>query len=233
VHNRLNNVTVFNNYSGKEKFEKRGFNPAKVHVIHNTIHVPPFEEIIRSNEEIKIVSVCRFVKSKDFKTALYSFKKLIENNPHRKLKYLIVGYGPLETWIRLLIKELNLEKEVEILINPPNIPDILRTCDIYLSTSLFEGLSNSIMEAMVAGLPVIGTNVGDNDYLIKDGSNGFIVPCGDINFIAEKLDYLTKFENVRREFGTYSRSIIENDFSEKIFLENYFKLFSKLNSSKN
>src|SRR5664280_952701 len=90
------------------------------------------------------------------------------NNRALKFKYLIVGYGPLEKEIRHLAEELNLQKEVEILINPPNIPDILKTCNIYLSASLYEGLSNSIMEAMVAGLPVIATNVGDNCYLIKD-----------------------------------------------------------------
>jgi glycosyltransferase involved in cell wall biosynthesis len=231
VHNRLNNVTVFNNYSGKEKFEKRGFNPLKIQVIHNTIHVPIFNKYTNSTEETKIISVCRFVKSKDFRTALYSFKQLVEKNKDKKLKYLIVGYGPLESWIRSLRKELNLENEVEILINPPNIHEILRTCDIYLSTSLYEGLSNSIMEAMVAGLPIVGTDVGDNVYLIKDGFNGFIVPCGDISLIVEKLDYLTKFEEVRSEFGLNSHTIIENDFSEKKFLENYFQLFSKVTPS--
>jgi glycosyltransferase involved in cell wall biosynthesis len=231
VHNYLNNVTVFNNYSGKEKFEKRGFKPLKIHVIHNTIHVPVFEENNQSSKEIKIISVCRFVKSKDFRTALYCFKYLVDKNKDKKLKFLIVGYGPLESWIRLLVKDLILENEVEILINPPNIPDILKTCNIYLSTSVYEGLSNSIMEAMVAGLPIVATNVGDNMYLIQDGYNGFIVPCGDINLIVEKLDYLTKFEKIRSEFGANSHSIIGSEFSENKFLENYFQLFSKMTSS--
>jgi N,N'-diacetylbacillosaminyl-diphospho-undecaprenol alpha-1,3-N-acetylgalactosaminyltransferase len=83
---------------------------------------------------------------------------------------------------------------------------------------------------MVAGLPVIATNVGDNMYLIKDGYNGFIVPCGDINLIVDKLDYLIKFENVRNEFGSNSHSIIESEFSEKKFLKNYYDLFSKITS---
>ena len=86
----------------------------------------------------------------------------------------------MENEIRLLVRQLKLNTEVENLINPPNIPDILNACDIYLSTSLYEGLSNSIMESMVAGLPVVATNVGDNQYLIKDDYNGFLVPCRDI-----------------------------------------------------
>ena len=233
MNNRLNDATVFNNFSGKEKFEKRGFNPEKIVVIHNTIHVPPFQKSIKVNDDIRIISVCRFVKSKDFHTALYAFKNLVENNRALKFKYLIVGYGPLEKEIRHLAEELNLQKEVEILINPPNIPDILKTCNIYLSTSLYEGLSNSIMEAMVAGIPVIATNVGDNSYLIKDDYNGFIVPCGNIKVIVEKLEYLVNSEAVRNDFGKNSHLIIEKEFSEAKFLENYYKLFSKCHYVKN
>ena len=73
-----------------------------------------------------------------------------------------------------MISLLDLEKEVTILINPPNIHDILKSCDIYLSTSLFEGLSNSIMEAMSTGLPVIATDVGDNRYLLRMDTTGIL-----------------------------------------------------------
>ena len=168
------------------------------------------------------------MKPKDFRTALYSFKQVTERNNDKKLKYCIVGYGPLEDKIRALIRYLNLQNEVDILINPPNIPDLLKTCDIYLSTSLFEGLSNSIMEAMSAGLPVIATNVGDNSYLIKDSFNGFIVPCRDVSLIVEKLEYLINFENVRKEYGNNSRFKIGSEFSEEKLLENYFSIFSKM-----
>ena len=228
VHNYLNDATVFNNYSAKEKYKKKGFILDKIFVIHNAIHVTPLEKNSEPNDGITIISVSRFVKIKDFRTALYAFKQLIEKKSGEKLKYCIVGYGPLENEIRLLVRHLNLNKEVEILINPLNIPDILKTCDIYLSTSLYEGLSNSIMEAMAAGLPVIATNVGDNRYLIKDAYNGFIVPCKDINLIVEKLEYLTNFENVRNEFGNNSHFLIKNEFSETKLFKSYVKLFSKI-----
>jgi glycosyltransferase involved in cell wall biosynthesis len=228
IHNYQNDATVFNNFSAKAKFEKRGFNPAKIYVVHNGINVPALGKNNKPGDGINIISVFRFVRQKDFQTALYSFKKLIENCGDKKFKYFIVGYGPLENGIRLLVRQLNLNNEVEIMINPPNIPDILKTCDIYLSTSLFEGLSNSIMEAMVAGLPIVATNVGDNQFLIKDKHNGFLVPCKDISLIVEKLEYLSKSENTRSEFGKNSRFIIENEFSEERLIENYLKLISKI-----
>ena len=228
VHNYLNDATVFNNFSAKIIFAGRGFNPAKIYVIHNAIHVPDLNRNDKPKDGINIITVARFVSPKDFQTALYSFKHLTEKNRIEKFKYYIVGYGPMENEIRLLVRQLNLDKEVEILINPPNIPDILKTCDIYLSTSLFEGLSNSIMEAMVAGLPVVATNVGDNQYLIKDAYNGFVVPCRAVNLIVEKLQYLANNENVRNAFGSNSHYLIKNEFSEDKLFENYFNLFSKM-----
>lgn len=230
VHNHLNDMTVFNNFSGKNKFERRGFVSDKIHVIHNTIHIPEFVNNTAHGDEISLISVCRFVKSKDFKTALYSFRQLVDNNPDIKLKYYIVGYGPLENYIRNMVNKLNLANKVEMLINPSNISELLKSSDIYLSTSLYEGLSNSIMEAMVAGLPVVATNVGDNSYLIRDGHNGYIVPCWDVNLVVEKLNYLVQNETARKEFGLKSHSIIENDFSENKFLSSYYDLFIKLNA---
>lgn len=233
VHNYLNDATVFNNFSAKKKFERRGFNPGKIYVIHNSIHVAPLAGNNTPKIGINIISVSRFVKLKDFRTALYSFNKLIEKNRNINLKYYIVGYGPLESEIRLLIRHLNLNNVVEILINPPNIPEILKNCDIFLSTSLFEGLSNSIMEAMVAGLPIIATDVGDNHYLVKNAYNGFLVPCRDINSIVEKLEYLIKSENVRKEFGNNSHLIINNNFTEEKLMKSYTELFLKMSLAGN
>lgn len=228
VHNYLNDATVFNNFSARDKFERKGFNPGKIYVIHNTIHVPPLEKNNKPKDGINIISVSRFVKSKDFRTALYSFKNLLERNKSKNLYYYIVGYGPLEQDIRLLAEHLEIISEVKILINPSNISDILKNCDIYLCTSLFEGLSNSIMEAMAAGLPIVATDVGDNRYLVKDGYNGYLAPCKDINRIVEKLEHLLKFGNVRKEFGNNSYNIIKNGFTQEKFLRNYLELFSKI-----
>jgi len=228
AHNYLNDATVFNNFSAKDKFERRGFKSGKIFVIHNTIKVYPPEISDSKSEETVIVSVSRFVKPKDFTTALYSIKQVIETDGERSLKYCIVGYGPLEEKIRSLVSLLDLKDHVEILLKPSNIPEILRNSDIYLSTSLFEGLSNSIMEAMSAGLPVIGTDVGDNRYLIEDGYNGFIVPCMDVEIITERIRYLISNEDIRKEYGINSRLKIEKEFSETQLLNHYYELFSKM-----
>ncbi len=96
THNYLNDATVFNNYSAQNKFVKRGFVPEKIVVIHNAVHLQQVGKENKPSNELTIISVSRFVEPKDFRTALYSFKEVIENNKGKRLKYCIVGYGPLE-----------------------------------------------------------------------------------------------------------------------------------------
>jgi glycosyltransferase involved in cell wall biosynthesis len=229
VHNHLNDATVFNNYAAKAKFGKKGFREAKIYVIHNSIQVPAMEDRKKSGEEIRIISVCRFVPPKDFRTALNSFKKLTEKNRDKNLKYLLAGWGPMEGEIRAMAGDLGLDN-VEILINPPGIRELLKSGDIYLSTSLFEGLSNSIMEAMAAGLPVVATDVGDSRSLVRDGINGFIIQCRDADAASEKLDWLVNNEASRIEFGSNSYKIVMSEFSEAILLDKYRKVISELNT---
>jgi glycosyltransferase involved in cell wall biosynthesis len=228
IHNYLNDATVFNNYSAREKFERRGFNPDKIYVIQNAIELKnPQLDSKSSNGEIKIITVGRFVKQKDYGTALKSFSNLVERNLDRQFRYYIVGYGPLEKDVRSMAEQLKIDNKIKIFINPPDVPSILKSSDIFLSTSLFEGVSNSIMEALVAGLPVVATNVGDNSYLVKNGKNGFLVPCRDVETIVDKLEYLSGSADKRNEFGKNSIKVVETEFSKMKLLDSYLSLFSK------
>lgn len=231
VHNHLNDATIFNNYSAKKKFELRGFDPDKIIVIHNAIRVKSAEIKKKNGNEINIITVARFVKAKDFKTALVAFKNLKENNPSCKIRYYIVGYGPMENRIKSDITRLDLTEEVELIINPPNVKHFLQRADIYLSTSLFEGLSNSLMEAMAAGLPLVATDVGDNRFLVRDGYNGYLVTPGDIPLITMRLESMLKSEDLRIKLGDNSFNLIKNDFSEEKLLTSYLKFINKFSKT--
>lgn len=228
AHNRLNTCTIFNSFVAREKFQKRGFNPEKMEVIHNAIQAPALSKTPCSPESITIVSVSRFVRSKDFHTALHAYKKLVENCTGKIIRYRIVGYGYQERTIRTLINTLDLLGNVELLIRPRGIYAILRDSDIYLSTSLYEGLSNSIMEAMTAGLPVVATDVGDNRFLVENGYNGYLVSSRDTDAIVDKLDELVKNEQLRKEFGDNGYKKISKEFSEEKMLSSYKDLLSDI-----
>jgi glycosyltransferase involved in cell wall biosynthesis len=228
VHNRLNNRTIFNSYAARDHFERRGFNSGKSVVIHNAVTTNRNSNVVRNDDEIALISVSRFIESKDYPTALKAFRYLVDKYPEKKIKFLIVGYGKCETSIRLLIKKYGLESNVQMIIDPPNINELLACSDIYLSTSLVEGLSNSIMEAMAAGLPVVATDVGDNKFLIEDSKNGYIVPCRNSDVIARKLEHLILFNDIRKRFGEYSYWKICNEFTEKHMLKKYMEFIDEL-----
>lgn len=231
VHNHLNDSTVFNNYSAKNKFVTRGFNELKVQVIHNSIELSRISsEKINTSNKLIIVSVARFVKQKDFVTAIHSVKKFADRRPGKLFEYWIVGYGNQKKRITSLMKKLKMDNCIKILDYPQDIPKVLSMSDIFLSTSLFEGLSNSILEALSAGLPIVATMVGDNQFMVREGYNGFLAPPLNPEAIAEKLEYLADNQNARKEFGLNSRIIAEKNFGEANMIQKYWSLIQDLSA---
>lgn len=237
LHNHILTGSVFNNYLGKEIFTNKGFLPNKSFVIPNCIEIQqdPTSNI-KSNDPIIILSVGRFLEVKDYKTAIYAvgqLKKQLNRSMFTcSLKYLIIGYGNLETQIRNWVYEYGLEHEVEIVINPPDIASYYSQADIYLSTSLFEGLSNSIMEAMEYSLHVVATNVGDNKSLIIENETGYLVPVGDYSTIASKLFSLITDNDLMFQMGLKGYYHLKENYSEEIFKNRYLDLINKIISSK-
>lgn len=231
IHNHVNNATIFNNYSARKRFERRGFDPMKVFVIHNSINTPVAISPAKSENIISIITVARFVKAKDFKTALLAFKQLTCSVNDKMIRYTLVGYGKEETRIRSLVNSLDLDSRVDLIINPPNVSDYLKSANIYLSTSLFEGLSNSLMEAMVAGLPIVATDVGDNSFLVREGFNGYLVPPRAVDQIASRLESLARTEEQRQIFGVNSSSLISEEFNEERLITSYLQIIGKFISA--
>lgn len=138
----------------------------------------------------------------------------------------IVGCGPLESQIRAWVEDYGIGGIVRFHIDPDNIQELLNQADIYLSTSLFEGTSNSIMEAMCACLPVVATDVGDNRFLVKDGVSGNLHKVGDYAGLAQSVGALLDDSRKRMDMGAEGYRIIEEKYSLNEFKSNYQKLLS-------
>lgn len=217
-------LTVVNCYSGKDVFSKQGFIPSKLHVIPNCFeNIDPYVEKNKTGA-FTIISVGRFNWQKDYDTAIMAISKVKQKNPN--IVYRCVGYGELEEHIRTFAKKHDVDDIVEFHINPDNIPQLLETSDVYLSTSLFEGTSNSIMEALNANLPVVCTNVGDNNHLVHDGENGFLAETGDSDKIASLLLKIIENREKRLEMGKNSKDILLKDYSMDKFKERYISIIN-------
>lgn len=220
----LSTGTIFNSRCGEKYFAERGFGSRRNIVIHNTIR--PVECRDRSYAKdgvFTLVTVARFVPEKDYHTSLLTVREAVRLCPGRQIRYIMVGYGPCEQEIREDIRSLGLEETVQIVLNPPNPGEFLASGDIYLSTSTFEGTSNSIMEAMNYALPVVATDVGDNGVLVEDGKSGYICGIGDWRRMAERIAEIIT-EGQTASLGNASRNRLETLFSEAEFVESYQKL---------
>lgn len=224
LHNYLLDYSIINNFSGVNYFEKSKYDIDKIIVIPNGIDFNQRPPIRVDRELIKILTVARFVEPKDYFTAISSVKYLVKyliKNNDIKIEYTIVGYGILEKKIKDFIKLNGLDNVFKVVINPTNVSSYYEDADIFILTSLFEGTSNSVMEALANALPVIATNVGDNKYLVQNDFNGYLEKIKDYKGIATSLYELIKDSEKRIAFGMNSYKHIFDKYSTDKFEKRY------------
>ncbi len=230
IHNHVTNYTVFNSNAGRRVFENFGFNPAKSVVINNCFYL---DELPRKNvvyDKPIIISVGRFEDVKDYETAVRT-AHILKNEYNLNFEYKICGYGKNEAIIRNQIKKMNLEDCVSVYIKPGNLMELYRTSNIYLSTSLYEGFSNSIMEALSCSLPVVCTEVGDNNLLVRNNSNGFRHQVRDAESLAASVNKILDDPQLLELMGNSSYNVLKDNYTQEPFKEKYLELINKLISS--
>lgn len=221
--NYMAEKAVVNCYSGNRKFISQGFRENKLIVIPNCFeNISPYVERTDIGKEVRVITVGRFVAQKDYPTAIRAMSIAKKECPD--LRFDIVGYGELEEDIRSNVKSYGIEEITTIHINPDNIPDLLSNADIYLSTSLFEGTSNSIMEGMNANMPIVATDVGDNYKLVRDRVNGYLETAGDAESIAEAIVTLYGSKDLRKRMAMASKENLKENYSVEIFRKRYVEL---------
>lgn len=219
-------MAISNSYSGKVNFVMKGFNERKIIVIPNCFeNIKPYTEKT-ANETLHIITVGRFVPQKDYETAIHAIAEL--KKKCNNIAFDIVGYGEQENQIREWVKTYKIDDITSIYINPSNIAELLDNADIYLSTSLFEGTSNSIMEAMNADLPIVATNVGDNGKLVRSEGNGYLCEKKDYSDIADKLEILANDNNLRKKMGKESKVLLKAEYSVDKFRQSYKNLLESV-----
>lgn len=228
IANRLSTGAVLNNHAGMGYFSANGLK--NITVIENCFPDIGCEKSRDEDGEVTVVTVARFVRQKDYRTAIVAFGAARRHVP--ELRYRIIGHGEDETLVRSWVSEAGLDDSVEIIVNPPDVVRLVDECDIYLSTSLYEGTSNSIMEAMDASLPVVATDVGDNSRLVAHGQSGFIVPAGDVVAISEAIVRLAVSPRMRDDMGRCGNRILAARYGEDAFREKYVALLKEVSASR-
>lgn len=144
------------------------------------------------------------------------------------LKFILVGDGVLRKKIEKLVCKFNLQKQVILTGWRKDIPEILSTLDIFVLTSLWEGLPICVLEAMASSKPVISTNTGGIEEVIAEGKSGFLASPGDLNKMAEKLVILLKDSNLRLRMGSDAKGSLDSDFNSAHMIMHSQNLYDRL-----
>ncbi|MFQ5914953.1 MAG: glycosyltransferase family 4 protein [Nitrospinota bacterium] len=135
----------------------------------------------------------------------------------RKVEFLLllVGAGPEESRLRSEAQELSLMDQIVFLGEREDVPTVLAASDLFVLSSLWEGLPRSIMEAMASRLAVVATDAGGVKELVVDGETGYVVPGNDAPALAGRMAGLLREEALRRRMGEAGHQRVKEHFTEE------------------
>ena len=179
-----------------------------------------------------IGTVSCFKPQKNLVDLLKAFKKmndnLVKSNFFKQQNVLlqIVGDGVLREDIQKWIYENKLEKRIELLGWQNNVEKWMKSWDLFVMSSLWEGLPCAIVEARLCRLPVISYKISGIPEIIFDGKNGFLVAPGDWRNLANKIQMIIQDKDLWHKFKNYNDNLI--DFKDKIMVQEHLKLYRQL-----
>lgn len=177
-------------------------------------------------ESVLFVCVARFASQKNHALLVRSFAQGLA--PDSRVHLVLVGEGQLQREIEELTRALAIEKYVHFLGLRTDIPDILAAADVFVLSSDYEGNPLSVMEAMAAGLPVIGTSAGGTKDIVEDGVEGYLVPPGDAQTLSKTMMFLMANRETRQVMGNAAMRRARKQFSVSTMVRSYEELYEDL-----
>ena len=165
-------------------------------------------------DAVVVGTVGRLAEVKNQLSLLRAVHRVLREHPElvSRLRLVIVGDGPLAGRIAQAVTELGLDGLVWLPGDRHDIPQLLQSMDVFVLPSLGEGISNTVLEAMASGLPVIATRVGGNPELVRDGWNGTLVPVADDAALAGAISALVLGKDDRLAMGAHALERVRSSF---------------------
>ncbi|MBI9064143.1 MAG: glycosyltransferase [Marinilabiliaceae bacterium] len=218
---------ITNTHSIKKEYDSYGWWDDKyVKVIHNGVttvkEVPnrfDYSDYLPSEEKkpFIVLSTGRLTTQKGFKFLIEAARNIVAQ--HQNAHFFIAGQGKLEKELKTLTKRTGLSENIHFLGFQNDIPALLAGADLFVLPSLYEGMPNSVMEALAHGLPVVCTQVNGVSELMNNGEHGITIPPGDPKALEEAILQLMG-ENELKTLGTKGQQHVEKNFSIERMVEN-------------
>jgi sugar transferase (PEP-CTERM/EpsH1 system associated) len=172
-------------------------------------------------------TIGRMQSVKDQTTLARAFVRAVSETPElrARLRLVMIGDGPLRAECRAILEQSGLADLAWMPGERQDVDSILRGLACFVLPSRGEGISNTILEAMASGLPVLATDVGGNAELVQRGGTGELVPAGDVQAMADALRRLACDPERAAALGRAGRLAVEERFSLESMIAAYRRLY--------
>ncbi len=189
-----------------------GFDETQIRFIPNGVSTGEKPSELSVHEHIVIGYCGRLRHVKGVHVLINAISFLEQNNPEHKIELRIAGDGATMDELQLQVSELGLNDTVVLLGAVSDTTPFYASLDVYVQPSFAEGLPNSVIEAMNAGIPVIASDIGGNQDLVIDDETGYLFTAGDAEQLSRKLDSLLSHSSQRRLMGKAGRGTDRRTF---------------------
>lgn len=231
---------VANSGAVRQTLIEEGINADKITVVYNGLDTERLRPQASSRAEaiallgLKVDESKRFIsivanmrhEVKDYPMFLRAARRVLEAEP--AAAFLLAGEGELTESLRALATELGIQNSTHFLGRCERVADLLSISEICVLSSKAEGFSNSILEYMAAGKPVVVTNVGGAAESVSEGETGYLVSSGDDEAMAQRIISLLRDPNKGRQMGANGARVVKEKFSCAAQLERTESLYERL-----
>ncbi|MEJ8547781.1 glycosyltransferase [Brevibacillus borstelensis] len=226
-----------------EILRKGGVPREQISVIYNGTDLSPYRQTqLRESDrtsrraEWKIPpdaflfgTVARFVPVKGLPLLVDAFAQLAKEVREGPMPYLVlVGDGPERVVLEAKVREHGLEDRVRFAGFRQDIPACLHACDVFVHSSLYEGLGYTIIEAMASEIPVVASHVGGVKEFVTHNQTGLAVSPGDVAGLAEAMKAILESPDLRERLVRNSLALVEQTFTIQIMAEQTLALYRRL-----
>ncbi|MBN2119682.1 MAG: glycosyltransferase family 4 protein [Candidatus Omnitrophica bacterium] len=215
--------------------------PDKFIPIHNGINLEEFtdsgKDMVGEKKKLGlpldcpvIGTVTRFEPVKANRYFIDSLPRVVEKFPN--IKVLLAGEGSQRRDLQRRVENLSLSNNVIFMGMRKDIPQVLRVMDLFVLSSLNEGLGICLLEAQAMGLPVVATAVGGVPEVVKDGITGILVNARDPKALAEAIIKILDDNSLRRHMSEEAKKFVKDKFSLEQMIEKISRLYEELLTKK-
>ncbi|HSH50435.1 MAG TPA: glycosyltransferase family 4 protein [Bacteroidales bacterium] len=237
TYNKLTEKIITNSLATKNSLLKNidWLNENKIDVVYNGINTSDYSESntknlreeLKINQESKIIGfVGRLSPQKGIEYLVEAYTKIAE--VYKDTCLLIVGEGELKEYCVAEFRKLNLSDKVIFTGFRKDIPNIMRTIDILVLPSLWEGFGIVLVEAMAAQKPCVASRISSIPEIVINGKTGILVDAKNSDALASALSTLLSDEVKRKEMGKNGQKLVDEKFSISKMIQSYERIFSEL-----